>query len=147
MVKGKKQNVWRHFTDKNGSVECNYCSQSYKHKNVNKCERHLLVCLHCPDVVKSQLKSNEETKTPTQSQSRARTNYDSDNSSSSATIMSASSGSRSATPQSISRPTTPNVSNSVVSTSNPMAMFLDRMSDDENVRTNFLLNFISLAYV
>lgn len=58
---GRKKNlrVWRHFTEKDDkSNECNFCKQVYKFKNVNKFENHLIGCLHCPEAVKSQMKSN-----------------------------------------------------------------------------------------
>lgn len=103
----KKSNVWRHFTDKGESgTECNFCSKVYTHKNVNKLENHLAKqCIHCPDIVKAQLKSK------TMTQPRAPTvSHDDESDSSSVSNATVSHSSRSSTPLQSSRPGTPNSS-------------------------------------
>lgn len=124
--------VWRHFTEKaDKSYECNFCKLIYKQKNVNKFENHLANCLHCPDSVKAQMKSN------TLKQPRDPQNVESDDESQQSTTSTRETASQSGTPAS-SRPGTPSTSKS-----NPLAVFLDRMSDDKNVKLNFFLKFLS----
>lgn len=130
MGRKKNQKVWKHFTDKGDTTECNFCMQSYKSKNVNKFQNHLLNCMHCPDVIKSQLRSDTLTE-PRGDQSES----ESDSSSVSR------GSSRASTP--VSRPGTPSATRH--STPKPIGMFLDRMTEEENVRRNVLFNFYIIS--
>lgn len=140
MGRTKNQNVWRNFTDKSKLIECNFCKKSYQSKNVNKLQGHLLTCLHCPDIVKSRLRSKESKEQHAQPFDNPNMEVDD---SSSSTATTSRSSSRASTPQPNSRPQTPNISNPPThsSTLKPMAMFYDRMGDQENVRINFLQFF------
>lgn len=144
MTGKRKTNVWRHFTDKgDAGTACNFCNKLYTFKNVNKLENHLVKCLHCPDTVKEQLKS----KTMTQPRAPAVSHDDeSDSSSVSNATVSHSSRSSTSTPTPLqsSRPGTPSSSHPSSSKQRPLAMFLDRMSDEENVRINTFYFCISI---
>lgn len=46
----QKKKIWKCYNEKSdGSVECNYCKQTYKFGNVSKMETHIKKCLKCPE--------------------------------------------------------------------------------------------------
>lgn len=65
MGKGRKkrEDVWKNYrigSDK--SVICTFCENKYKVANVNKMHNHLLKCYKCPEVIKNELrKQNNQT--------------------------------------------------------------------------------------
>lgn len=139
---GRKKNViiWRHFNKKNNGATCSFCKIHYKVANVNKMEKHLLSCFHCPDYVKRSLKpSNGKTMTTTalnqdeqmelSNHSVATSSTDSTSNISNETV---------ASQPALSTPSSSTLSSSTPSSSktfNPkkVSSFFDRISDEENV--------------
>lgn len=60
MGRNKNELVWQHFNTLENGVQCNYCSKTYAIGNVNKMERHFLVCLQCSDEVKKSPQTTDE---------------------------------------------------------------------------------------
>lgn len=125
---GRKKNViiWRHFNKKNNGATCSFCKIHYKVANVNKMEKHLLSCFHCPDYVKRSLKpSNGKTMTTTALNQDEQMEL------------------RNHSVATSSTESTSNISNETISSSTPsssktfnpkkVSSFFDRMSDEENV--------------
>lgn len=48
----KKGPTWNFFKVKTKGVVCKFCSEEYKHANVNKMTRHIKNCLECPAGIK-----------------------------------------------------------------------------------------------
>lgn len=134
MGRKKNDDVWNHFNENKGGVNCNFCQKNYKVPNVTKMKNHLISCLHCPDNIKSKMKglSVDEKLAEKVSDALVLAGITTESASPNSSRASTPQSSRASTPQPLSqtssRPSTPN-----------FPRFVDRMTDKENVSFAFCL--------